>query len=46
MSWKIPAALFFLKQWLDRKKMKGKKKEKRELGREKEKRQGETLKLC
>jgi hypothetical protein len=37
MSWKIPAALFFLKQWLDRKKMKGKKKKKENLGEKKRK---------
>jgi hypothetical protein len=36
ISWKIVAALFFIKPWLDRK-IRGKKREKRELGREREK---------
>ena len=38
ISWKILAALFFIKPWLDRK-IGGKKREKRELGREIEKKE-------
>jgi hypothetical protein len=45
ISWKIPAALFFIKPWLDRK-IRGKKKREKSLGEKERKRQGGTKKLC
>jgi hypothetical protein len=42
ISWKISAALFFIKPWLDKKN----KRRKESLGEKERKRQGGTQKLC